>query len=438
MRATRHVLASILRRATAAAAATAACPSSLQPPPTISAHVVTRGYRATTSSNVVNTPTSFAIATIVTNAEASSSYASRVAAATAAAVAAGVGVSVTTSSSSSSISGGNGGGDGTRGSAPQTAFGEGVVVDASTLADLALDIRGPMSSAAITTSSSSSSADDDAAAAASVRIRALRLLARVTLFVDYHDAVIAVPAVVDALRWCVASGAASAEARAAALHCLADLAKEPEVRAALAMDPEALEMVADALSPNFWRQRQGRRRGARSERKRRRNGEDDGSGDGARGVSAGAGELNATEAKAAAADAARLCAELAADDALHEVLISARMPTRLVVASRSLRAFISYSGGGGGGGLAGWMPWRWIWRWRWSRWQTPSSIAPNSGGSTSSTVASAKQEAEDQERLHERDTMRHVAAACYGMARSPEGRSAGSSTMQPHTPQQSS
>ena len=157
-------------------------------------------------------------------------------------------------------------------STPQTAFGENVEVDADTLRDLAVDIRGRP-------------ACEDVHGR---RRRALRILARVTLFVDYHDAVVAVPEVTDALRWVVGrcggdgghvtdgtrggdtndgssvqrdgdvdwavedESGVSDEALAVALHCLADLAKTPEVRAALAMD-EAVRGAAlrARLTANF-------------------------------------------------------------------------------------------------------------------------------------------------------------------------------------------
>ena len=139
-----------------------------------------------------------------------------------------------------------------RGSSPQTAFGEGVRVDAGTMDALALDIRGRETR--------------DSSANVAARIRALRLIARVTLFVDYHEAVVAVPAVVEALKWCVVAsgghlrgcaqedgaGAVDSEACAAALHCLADLAKEPAVCTALASDPAVSSGFVANINNSWW------------------------------------------------------------------------------------------------------------------------------------------------------------------------------------------
>ena len=77
----------------------------------------------------------------------------------------------------------------------QTAFGENVSVDPATLRRLAADIAG---------------ADPDDIGSVDVerrRARALRILARVTLFLDHHDAIVAVPEVADALIQCLERGA---------------------------------------------------------------------------------------------------------------------------------------------------------------------------------------------------------------------------------------
>ena len=64
------------------------------------------------------------------------------------------------------------------------------------------------------------------------RRRALRLLSKITLYIDHHDAVLAVPEVRSALLEALRLGdAVDDQSRALVLGCLADLAKHPEIRA---------------------------------------------------------------------------------------------------------------------------------------------------------------------------------------------------------------
>lgn len=128
--------------------------------------------------------------------------------------------------------------------APQPAFGEGSRPDAASLAALAADV---------------SSGPDVK------RRRALRLLTQVTLFIDHHDAVLAVPEVLRALLEVLAGSehlvseakegdddkkksASSPESTSLATRCLADLAKSPRARAALVADaPGTMRALADGL-----------------------------------------------------------------------------------------------------------------------------------------------------------------------------------------------
>ena len=139
----------------------------------------------------------------------------------------------------------------------QTAFGENVSVDPATLRRLAADIAG---------------ADADEIGPDDVerrRARALRILARVTLFLDHHDAIVAVPEVADALIRCLERGAVVAidddederhdtvgsASTADAIRCLADLAKEPAVREAICASPGALVALAAAMDLARWEPR---------------------------------------------------------------------------------------------------------------------------------------------------------------------------------------
>ena len=134
-----------------------------------------------------------------------------------------------------------------RGSIPQTAFGENVSVDPATLKQLARDIAGVVGS----------DDDDDVER---TRARALRILARVTLFVDYHDDIIAVPEVASALIRCLEHsaviandpGSVGTNSTALSLQCLADLAKERTVREAIVKSQGALIAIPAALDAARW------------------------------------------------------------------------------------------------------------------------------------------------------------------------------------------
>ena len=129
-----------------------------------------------------------------------------------------------------------------RGSIPPTAFGENVSVDPATLKQLARDIAGAVGS----------DDDDDVER---TRTRALRILARVTLFVDYHDDIIAVPEIASALIRCLEHsaviandpGSVGTHSTALSLQCLADLAKERTVREAIVKSQGALIAIPAAL-----------------------------------------------------------------------------------------------------------------------------------------------------------------------------------------------
>ena len=119
------------------------------------------------------------------------------------------------------------------------------------------------------------------------RRRALRLLSKITLYIDHHDAVLAVPEVRSALLEALRLGdAVDDQSRALVLGCLADLAKHPEIRAATILRRETLEALADAATPRRWR------------------------------------SSPPILARRAVSDATRLIAELAADDATHEKLVA--------------------------------------------------------------------------------------------------------------------
>lgn len=197
----------------------------------------------------------------------------------------------------------------------QTAFGENVSVDPATLRRLAADIAG---------------ADADEIGPDDVerrRARALRILSRVTLFLDHHDAIVAVPEVADALIRCLERGAVVAiddddtdkrhdavgpASTADALRCLADLAKEPAVREAICASPGALVALTAAMDLTRW------------ERRRRT------AGKGAS-VSSSSAQLAGTQlADACAVHATRLAAELAGDPTAHAAVVRAGVPAAVV------------------------------------------------------------------------------------------------------------
>ena len=128
---------------------------------------------------------------------------------------------------------------------PQPSFGEGSRPDAVSLAALAADVT---------------SGPDI------VRRRALRLLTQVTLFIDHHDAVLAVPEVLQSLL-AVLARSESTSARESddrrgslsstylATRCLADLAKAPRARAALVADARVLRALKHGLRPDTHERR---------------------------------------------------------------------------------------------------------------------------------------------------------------------------------------
>lgn len=159
-------------------------------------------------------------------------------------------------------------------SAPQTAFGADVRVSSAALRDMSRDI-----------------ADGPPRA----RRRALRLLAKVTLYIDHHDAVLAVPEIQSALLAALRLGdAVDDQSRALVLGCLADLAKHPEIRAAMILRPDSLDALADAATLRRWR------------------------------------SSPPILARRAVSNATRLIAELAADDATHETLVASGAADALV------------------------------------------------------------------------------------------------------------
>lgn len=196
-----------------------------------------------------------------------------------------------------------------RGSMPQTAFGENVSVDPATLKQLARDIAGVVGS----------DDDDDVER---TRTRALRILAQVTLFVDYHDDIIAVPEVASALIRCLEHsaviandpGSVGTHSTALSLQCLADLAKERTVREAIVKSQGALIAIPAALDAARWTKATRAKGGDASS-----NDEDDD----ASGV----------------ASAARLAAELAGDVELaHTAIIAAGVPAAVVAAGTHARS----------------------------------------------------------------------------------------------------
>jgi len=203
-----------------------------------------------------------------------------------------------------------------RGSIPQTAFGENVSVDPATLKQLARDIAGVVGS----------DDDDDVER---TRARALRILARVTLFVDYHDDIIAVPEVASALIRCLEHsaviandpGSVGTNSTALSLQCLADLAKERTVREAIVKSQGALIAIPAALDAARWTKATRAKGGDASSK----------GGD--------ASSNDEDDDASGVASAARLAAELAGDVELaHTAIIAAGVPAAVVAACQRARS----------------------------------------------------------------------------------------------------
>ena len=220
----------------------------------------------------------------------------------------------------------------------QTAFGENVSVDPATLRRLAADIAG---------------ADPDDIGSVDVerrRARALRILARVTLFLDHHDAIVAVPEVADALIRCLERGAVVAidddederhdtvgsASTADAIRCLADLAKEPAVREAICASPGALVALAAAMDLARW---DPRRRTAAT------GASSSSSSSSSPSSSASSSSSSSSSSSAQLADvpsvgvvhATRLAAELAGDPTAHAAVVRANVPAAVVRAGTRVR-----------------------------------------------------------------------------------------------------
>ena len=203
-----------------------------------------------------------------------------------------------------------------RGSIPQTAFGENVSVDPATLKQLARDIAGVVGS----------DDDDDVER---TRTRALRILARVTLFVDYHDDIIAVPEIASALIRCLEHsaviandpGSVGTHSTALSLQCLADLAKERTVREAIVKSQGALIAIPAALDAARWTKATRAKGGDASSK----------GGD--------ASSNDEDDDASGVASAARLAAELAGDVELaHTAIIAAGVPAAVVAAGTRARS----------------------------------------------------------------------------------------------------
>ena len=203
-----------------------------------------------------------------------------------------------------------------RGSIPQTAFGENVSVDPATLKQLARDIAGVVGS----------DDDDDVER---TRTRALRILAQVTLFVDYHDDIIAVPEIASALIRCLEHsaviandpGSVGTHSTALSLQCLADLAKERTVREAIVKSQGALIAIPAALDAARWTKATRAKGGDASSK----------GGD--------ASSNDEDDDASGVASAARLAAELAGDATLaHASIIAAGVPAAVVAAGTRARS----------------------------------------------------------------------------------------------------
>ena len=248
-----------------------------------------------------------------------------------------------------------------RGSMPQTAFGENVSVDPATLKQLARDIAGVVGS----------DDDDDVER---TRTRALRILARVTLFVDYHDDIIAVPEIASALIRCLEHsaviandpGSVGTHSTALSLQCLADLAKERTVREAIVKSQGALIAIPAALDAARWTKATRAKGGDASSK----------GGD--------ASSNDEDDDASGVASAARLAAELAGDATLaHTSIIAAGVPAAVVAAGTHARSKV---------GVLRWMGLR----------RMPSAA--------------------DEEKR--RETRRHAAAFAFHLVSSSEGRGA--------------
>ena len=205
-----------------------------------------------------------------------------------------------------------------RGSIPQTAFGENVSVDPATLKQLARDIAGVVGS----------DDDDDVER---TRARALRILAQVTLFVDYHDDIIAVPEIASALIRCLEHsaviandpGSVGTNSTALSLQCLADLAKERTVREAIVKSQGALIAISAALDAARW---------TKATRAKAKGGD----------ASSKGGDASSNDEDddaSGVASAARLAAELAGDATLaHTAIIAAGVPAAVVAAGTRARS----------------------------------------------------------------------------------------------------
>ena len=205
-----------------------------------------------------------------------------------------------------------------RGSIPQTAFGENVSVDPATLKQLARDIAGVVGS----------DDDDDVER---TRTRALRILAQVTLFVDYHDDIIAVPEIASALIRCLEHsaviandpGSVGTHSTALSLQCLADLAKERTVREAIVKSQGALIAIPAALDAARW---------TKATRAKAKGGD----------ASSKGGDASSNDEDddaSGVASAARLAAELAGDVELaHTAIIAAGVPAAVVAAGQRARS----------------------------------------------------------------------------------------------------
>ena len=209
-----------------------------------------------------------------------------------------------------------------RGSIPQTAFGENVSVDPATLKQLARDIAGVVGS----------DDDDDVER---TRTRALRILAQVTLFVDYHDDIIAVPEIASALIRCLEHsaviandpGSVGTHSTALSLQCLADLAKERTVREAIVKSQGALIAIPAALDAARWT------------KATRAKGGDASSKGGDASSKGGVASSNDDDDASGVASAARLAAELAGDVELaHTAIIAAGVPAAVVAAGQRARS----------------------------------------------------------------------------------------------------
>ena len=210
-----------------------------------------------------------------------------------------------------------------RGSIPQTAFGENVSVDPATLKQLARDIAGVVGS----------DDDDDVER---TRTRALRILAQVTLFVDYHDDIIAVPEVASALIRCLEHsaviandpGSVGTHSTALSLQCLADLAKERTVREAIVKSQGALIAIPAALDAARW-----------TKATRAKGGDASSKGGDASSKGGDASSNDEDDDASGVASAARLAAELAGDATLaHASIIAAGVPAAVVAAGTRARS----------------------------------------------------------------------------------------------------